>query len=199
MLFCRTVASGLTIGSCCGDWIVWKVYCLGTPILLFENVRVWEFDLLLACFDLDLTFWGACLGTLVDAISLDCRGCAVLAVMFIRRWAHLSFDFFLKAWLLLTDFDRFRSCSLFFSVFCAVLYSGFGASLVLLWSSFDLPLERRGLCCFLPTDSTVGVYLTLYWIGVSSKFSSGIVLISVVETRSWSRSLGLHTSEKIWI
>ena len=47
-------------------------------MLLFENVRVCEFDRLLACLDLDLTFAVGCFGTLVEAISLACLGYAVL-------------------------------------------------------------------------------------------------------------------------
>ena len=43
-------------------------------MLLFEKVRVCEFDRLLACLDLDLTFAADCLGTLVEAISLACLG-----------------------------------------------------------------------------------------------------------------------------
>ena len=97
-------------------------------MLLLENVRVWELDRLLACLDFDLTFAGGCLGTLVEAMSLACLGWAVLAAMCSRRWAHRSFDFFLSAWLLFTDFDLVRRFSGFFGAVEVWLTTGLGVS-----------------------------------------------------------------------
>ena len=119
--------------------------------------------------------------------------------MFIRRWAHRSFDFFLSAWLLFTDFDLVRRFSGLFGAVEIWLTTGLGVSFPFRGRSL-LPLRwRRGLGCFLATDSTVGVYLTLYGAGVSSKFSSGIVRISVVDIKSCSMLFGLLISENICI